>query len=229
MNPPRRPDGAVVTPRQPTFAQRCVARGVWLAARAIIFTLRQKVLDPTGAFTTIAREPVIFAVWHNRLALSLTAYRSLILPDQPTRQLAALVSASRDGALLAAILEAFHIQPVRGSSSRRGSQALRELITWAERGLDLAITPDGPRGPRYVAHPGVIALARATGMPIVPASFNLTRKWQLSSWDRFQIPVPLSAYQLEFGDVLKIPKGEERPVEADLATLQSRLMAITRD
>ena len=68
--------------------------------------------------------------------------------------MAALVSASKDGAFLTAILEQLKVQPVRGSSSRRGAQALLELTTWAERGYDLAITPDGPRGPRYVVQEG---------------------------------------------------------------------------
>ncbi len=89
------------------------------------------------------------------------------------RRLAALVSASRDGGLLAAILELFGVQPVRGSSSRRGAQALLELTTWAERGYDLAITPDGPRGPRYVVQEGVMSLAQITGLPIVPVSYHL--------------------------------------------------------
>jgi len=73
-----------------------------------------------------------------------------------------MVSASRDGGLLAAVLERFKVQPVRGSSSRRGRQALLELTTWAERRYDLAITPDGPRGPRYVVQDGIISLARLT-------------------------------------------------------------------
>ena len=84
--------------------------------------------------------------------------------------MAAMVSASKDGGFLASILECFGVQPVRGSSSRRGPQALLELTGWAERGYDLAITPDGPRGPRYVVQEGIIALAQVTGLPIVPAS-----------------------------------------------------------
>src|SRR4029077_6679252 len=92
-----------------------------------------------------------------------------------TPGLAAIVSASKDGGFLAAILENFNVQPVRGSSSRRGRQAVLELISWAERGYDLAITPDGPRGPRYIAQEGATALAQLTGHPIIPASMNV--KW----------------------------------------------------
>jgi lysophospholipid acyltransferase (LPLAT)-like uncharacterized protein len=229
MNPPRRPVGAVVVPHQPTFLQRCIARLVWLSAHALAATQRPTFHDPFNTLATIAQGPVIFAVWHNRLALSMLTHRSIVGHHQPARRLAALVSASRDGALLAAILETFHIQPVRGSSSRRGSQAFLELTTWARRGLDIAITPDGPRGPRYVAHPGVIALARLSGLPIVPISFNLRHKRELSSWDRFQIPIPFCPYQLELGEILRVSAETDRPIEADQAELQKRLMAITRD
>ena len=83
-----------------------------------------------------------------------------------------MVSASKDGAFLTSILECFQVQPVRGSSSRRGPQALLELTTWAERGYDLALTPDGPRGPRYVVQEGVMSLAQLTGLPIIAASYT---------------------------------------------------------
>ena len=69
--------------------------------------------------------------------------------------------------------------PVRGSSSRRGPQALLELTSWAERGYDLAITPDGPRGPRYVVQEGAIGLAQVTGLPIIPASYHL--RWKIQA------------------------------------------------
>ena len=112
-------------------------------------------------------------------------------PDSP-----AIVSASRDGAFLTGILEYFKVQPVRGSSSRRGPQALLELTTWAERGYDLAITPDGPRGPRYVVQDGVISLAQLTGLPIVPVSYYVNWKIRVKSWDRFQIPLPFSLCEM---------------------------------
>ena len=83
-----------------------------------------------------------------------------------------MVSASRDGGILAGILEQFGVKPVRGSSSRRGPQALLEMTTWAERGYDLAITPDGPRGPRYKVQEGVISAAQLTGLPIVPVGVS---------------------------------------------------------
>src|SRR4029434_7620044 len=126
--------------------------------------------DPSGLLPAPQTAPVIFCIWDNRLALALIAYRKYAQRHQPPRKMAAIVSASKDGSIVARVLEHFGVQPVRGSSSRRGPQALLELTTWAERGYDLAITPDGPRGPRYVVQDGVMALAQLTGRPIIPAS-----------------------------------------------------------
>jgi lysophospholipid acyltransferase (LPLAT)-like uncharacterized protein len=120
--------------------------------------------------------------------------------------MAAIVSASKDGGFLTAILERFGVQPVRGSSSRRGPQAMRELITWAEQGWDLAITPDGPRGPRYKIQQGVMSLAQLTGRPILPAAYNLAWKITVKSWDRFQIPIPFSRCDAIIGKPVWVPR-----------------------
>ena len=89
--------------------------------------------------------------------------------------------------------------------SRRGPQALLELTTWAERGYDLAITPDGPRGPRYVVQDGVMSLAQLTGLPIVPVSFYAKWKIRVKSWDRFQIPLPFSFCEMHLGKAVFCP------------------------
>ena len=130
------------------------------------------------AFRQAAAGPAIYCVWHNRLALCLEVYYGYVKKRNQTPGMAAMVSASKDGALLAAILERFKVQPVRGSTSRRGPQALLELTGWAERGYDLAITPDGPRGPRYVVQEGIMSLAQITGLPIIPVSYHLSWKIQ---------------------------------------------------
>jgi lysophospholipid acyltransferase (LPLAT)-like uncharacterized protein len=117
-----------------------------------------------------------------------------------------MVSASKDGAFLTAILECFKAQPVRGSSSRRGPQALAELRAWAERGYDLAITPDGPRGPCYHVQDGVISLAKLTGLPILPFSYVLNWKLRVKSWDRFQIPLPFARCEVKLGKLVRVPR-----------------------
>ena len=164
---------------------------------SVAATLRWRWRDETNLFENGGKEPVIFCLWHNRLALSLILFRRYVQARQPQRKMAALVSASRDGGMLARVLELFDVEPVRGSSSRRGSQALRELVSAAERGRDLAITPDGPRGPCYVVQEGIISLAALTGMTIVPASFHLSCKWRLKTWDRFQVELGWPAAEVQ--------------------------------
>src|SRR6201988_4276641 len=98
-------------------------------------------------------------------------WRYYVRSHSPNKGLAALISASKDGALLACALERFGVQPVGGASRRRGPQALLELTSWLERGYHLAITPDGPRGPRYIVQSGAAALGQFTGAPVVPVSY----------------------------------------------------------
>jgi hypothetical protein len=117
----------------------------------------------------------------------------------------------RDGGFLAGVLQRFGVQPVRGSTSRRGPQALRELTTWARRDYDLAITSDGPRGPRYVVQDGIIALAQLTGRPIIPVSYNLGWKIRPKSWDRFLIPLPFSRCEFTFEKAFVVPRETSEP------------------
>ena len=156
-------------------------------------------------------------------------YKSFVRPDCDHEHLAALISASKDGALLAAVLRSFGVEAVRGSSSRRGGQALLELTSWAGRGYDLAVTPDGPRGPRHIVQDGVMALAQVTGLPIIPYSCRLGWKIQLKSWDRFQIPLPFSHCEMIFGDPIRVPRGATGVERDELREqLQTVLRAGTR-
>ena len=173
---------------------------------------------------------MIFCIWHNRLALAVLMYERRVASRYPDRHLAALVSASKDGGLLARGLELFHVVPIRGSSSRRGAQAIRELVTAAEEGCDLAITPDGPRGPCYSIQPGTIAVAQFTGLPIVPVSYRLNWKYRLNSWDRFHIPLPLARVVATLGDPLRVPRDADAETrERFREELHRRMMAITSD
>lgn len=228
--PPKVRKSGVVVPNQPKWHQRLAARLVYLFARGLAATLRFKLNDASGFFSEIPKEKMIFAIWHNRLALALILYERYLGQRDRHRKMAALVSASRDGALLARILELFNVQPVRGSSSRRGAQALRELVTWGERNHDLAVTPDGPRGPRYVVQEGVISAAQLTGLPIVPVSYRLSWKYTFKSWDRFQMPLPFARCDVMTGPALRVPReatAEER--EGLRQELEKRLRAITED
>jgi len=220
----------VVRPERAALGGRVMAALVYAVVRAVDATIRYRLEDPAGSMAVAERERVIFAIWHNRLSLSLMLYSRLIRKKDPARRMAAMVSASRDGGLLARVLEWFGVTPVRGSSSRRGPQAMLELTTWAERGHDLAITPDGPRGPRYVVQEGVIAAAQLTGLAILPASTHLSRKWQAKSWDRFQVPLPFSRCAVRLGTPIRVPRDAGEPErEACRRQLEESLRAITED
>jgi lysophospholipid acyltransferase (LPLAT)-like uncharacterized protein len=219
----------VVIPHAATMGSRLAARCIYTFFRTLDLTIRYR-REYHPAIIENTNRPVIFCIWHNRLALALPMHTNYSQRIGQTRQLAAMVSASRDGAMLARVLELFGTQPVRGSSSRRGRQALLELTRWAERGYDLAITPDGPRGPRYVVQPGVVALAQITGRPIVPAGLRIHWKACLNSWDRFQLPLPLSRVEMFFGEPLTIHRAaSEAEREATRNELQRRLMALNAD
>jgi hypothetical protein len=197
--------GGLVVPHKPKFSQRAIAELVFLVERVVTASLRCQWRDHSGLAELQDGQPVIFCVWHNRLAISMLVHRRY------PRRLAALVSASKDGALLAAVLGTFGVEQVRGSSSRRGPQALLELASRAEQGYDLAVTPDGPRGPRYVVQNGVIALAQVTGLPIIPVTCNTLWKICLKSWDGFQIPLPFSRCELILNQPILVPReaGED--------------------
>jgi len=226
---PRRKSGVII-PNSPKWHQRLGARIIWAALRLVAATLRYHINDPHGFTTRKDCGRAIYCIWHNRLALSMKLYFAFGRRYHHSAGLAGLVSASKDGAFLAAILECFGVLPVRGSSSRRGPQALLELTTWAERGYDLAITPDGPRGPRYIVQEGAMSLAQITGLPVVPVSYYLSWKIRSNSWDRFQIPVPFSRCEITVGHVLRVPREASDAEREELRRqLEADLAAISRD
>ena len=219
-----------VTPRPLQWHGRVAGLGISWVVRAFNATWRMRLEDESGVFDGEEVRPVIFCLWHNRLALALPVFQRHVLSRQPGRRLAALVSASRDGALLADVLRRFGVRAVRGSSSRRGAQAVREMAAYAEEGCDLAITPDGPRGPRYHAQEGAVALAQMTGHVIVPTSARIYWKKCFKSWDGFQLPIPFTRCDVRFGAPLEVPSnlgdGEREDCRKEL---EARLRGITVD
>jgi len=229
MTTPIRKSGVVVphTLRWPGALAASVAHSV---TRLFDSTWRLKLENSSDTLAAIGNRQVIFSLWHNRLLLAPPSYRKFFLARQPQRRLAALVSASKDGAILARVMEYHGIQPVLGSSSRRGAQALRELTSWAKRGYDFAITPDGPRGPRYEVQPGAVMLAQITGLPIIPASAKIEWKKEFNSWDAFKLPFPFSRCNIRIGKMVHVPRGaNDIQREAARRTLQERMEALTED
>jgi lysophospholipid acyltransferase (LPLAT)-like uncharacterized protein len=173
---------------------------------------------------------VIFCVWHNRLPAALASYNDFLRARCPSQGLAAMISASRDGSFVARVAERFGVQPIRGSSSRRGAQALLEATTWLERNYNLVMTPDGPRPPVYEIQKGIIDLAKLSGRPIIPISNFTPWKIRLRSWDRFQIPLPFARLECYFGQPLWVPRdATEEQREQLRAQLKTAMSALTRD
>lgn len=156
--------------------------------------------------------PVIYALWHGRL-LPLTYYHR-------KQDIATLISQSADGEYIARVVERWGYRAARGSSSRGGSTGLRELVKSARGGASLAITPDGPRGPRQKLKPGVLTAAQLTGLPVVPMSGAASRSWWLESWDRFLVPQPFSTMYLRYGEPVYVPRDAS---SEELARLESNV------
>jgi lysophospholipid acyltransferase (LPLAT)-like uncharacterized protein len=167
---------------------------------------------------------VIGSLWHNRLLLfPYAAWR--FVPQR--RGSAALISASRDGTLIADAVAKFGFRPVRGSSSRKGTAALLEMADVLASGVDVLITPDGPRGPVYEVGGGIIFLAQKTGVPIMPINLEFSSCWRAKSWDRFIIPKPFSTVRVIFGDLLQVKQtSTNEEFEAEQRRLQQAMMAL---
>lgn len=163
-------------------------------------TLRFELDDRGGVVQAGIKQPFIFAVWHNRLLLLPSVFRRFL----PARHAAALISASADGDLLAALVERFGYGTVRGSSSRKGASALLRLAEVFADGTHIVITPDGPRGPVYQLDQGVIFLAQKCDAAVVPANMEYSSCWRFKSWDRFILPRPFSKVRVIFDAPIRI-------------------------
>ena len=117
-----------------------------------------------------------------------------------------MISRSRDGEIISRILRHFRIEAARGSSSKKGNLAAREVIRKVtEEGCDVALTPDGPRGPRYRVQPGIVQIAQLTGRPILPVSYEFGWRKELRSWDRMPVPYPFSRCRIVLKPMIHVP------------------------
>jgi lysophospholipid acyltransferase (LPLAT)-like uncharacterized protein len=137
-------------------------------------------------------------------------------------------SVHRDGEIITRVLKRFGISVVRGSSTRGWMGGLKGMLDAYRQGCDLLVVPDGPRGPRYQAKPGVLQLARATGAPIFPATYGAAWKTTVRSWDRLLIPFPLSRVTYVIGKPLRVPADASAELmEEKRKELEDTLLTIT--
>ena len=164
-------------------------------------------------------QPVIFALWHGRLLPCTWLNRG--------QDLVTLVSQHKDGEYIARVVQRWGYHTVRGSSSRGGTEALRELMRWVRRGRSLAITPDGPRGPRETMKLGPLYLAQRTGAPIIPALAGASRGWYFGGWDRFLVPKPFARIRMGYDEPVWVPRdADEAELERIAAHVGERLAAL---
>lgn len=163
--------------------------------------------------------PAVYALWHRQEVLMIWLHRN--------RGLCGLVSQSKDGEYMARILLGMGFNVIRGSSSSGGSQALRALTKAAREGYSIAVTPDGPKGPIFKVHPGVIFIAQKAGVPIIPAACALSNKKVLRSWDKYQFPLPFGRIEAVYGEPLRV--GENDDIAAKALELEDRLNKLTEE
>jgi lysophospholipid acyltransferase (LPLAT)-like uncharacterized protein len=189
---------------------------------ALMHSTRVQAMN-TDAYSVHHRDgrAVVFALWHGELLPPTFRHRQ--------RGIVTLASRSGDGEYITRILHHWGFHVVRGSSSRGGDTALRELIRLVRRGNSVAITCDGPRGPRRELKHGVLQIAQLTGAPIVPVGSAASRAWRLRSWDRFLVPKPFSRIRIAYGDATCIPRdtAPER-LSGIAAQLTAQMNELTR-
>lgn len=169
-------------------------------------------------------EPVAFVLWHNRLFLTAEIFRR----HRSGRPLHALISASKDGAWLDAFFSLVGMRSVRGSSSKLGREALFALVDVLKQGNDIGITPDGPRGPRYVVKAGSVLVTRRTHTTMLVLGGEFEAAWTLRSWDAFKIPHPFSTVRLRCSGLAPETLATLERDDA-AALLQTRLQQVNRD
>lgn len=145
----------------------------------------------------------ILCFWHSRFVLMPYAY--------PGGRIVVLSSDHRDAEALVRVLRKFGIEQARGSTSRRSLTGMRQILRKVEDGCDVGMTPDGPKGPRRKVQPGVIAVARFTGLPIIPVGFSASPARRLRTWDRTLVPKLFSRGLFLYGDAIRVPRdaGED--------------------
>lgn len=190
----------------------------YLAIRLIGPTLRVSITSDPGAENEPRTRPAIYCFWHRCVFPAVYVFRN--------KGIRVLTSRSYDGEYIARIIEHLGFRAVRGSSSRGAVQSLRELQRELEGGAFVAFTIDGPRGPRYVAKPGPIHLARVTGAPIFSFYVAVERAWILRTWDAFLLPKPFSRIHCYLRAPITVAADANH--EQSLARMQSELEVAQR-
>ena len=202
--PPGADDAPALEERADVGARvRWTVRGGYYAIVALAATWRRRVVNREAVDELRARgEPIIFAFWHGQMLPLLYQHRD--------EGVAILISSHRDGELIAQVAHRLGYRSVRGSSSRGAGRALLGMVRELERRHEVAVTPDGPRGPAERFATGALVAAQRSGAYIVPVAATADRAWRLRSWDRFLIPKPFARVTVAYGPPTRVLAASAR-------------------
>lgn len=163
------------------------------------------------------RRPFVFSLWHGHLLPLLWLHRA--------EGVRVLISEHRDGEIIARIALGLGYGTIRGSTRKGGERALLALVRALEEGREVAITPDGPRGPAHAFQPGAVVAAARARAPILPIAAHTNRAWRLGSWDRFLVPKPFARVSVAYGAPVMIEAARARDAAQQTPLMQSAMRA----
>ena len=185
-----------------------------LAIRLLASTWRFRIRGDTGwRALRAAGRPVIFSLWHGQLLPLLWVHRG--------EGVAILISEHRDGELIARAARALGHHAVRGSTTRGGGRALVALVGTLRSGRDIAVTPDGPKGPAERYAPGALVAAQRASAPIIAIGVHVSRAWRLRSWDRFMIPKPFARIDVAYAEPTWVDAATPREAAGQAARFEA--------
>src|SRR5438105_10489802 len=191
-----------------------------LALRALARTWRFEIRNGAAIRELRAQgRPFIFSLWHGQLLPLLWHHRG--------ENIAVLISEHRDGELIARVADSLGYRLIRGSTSRGAERALLGLVRDLREGREVAVTPDGPRGPACKYAPGALIAAHRAGAPILPIAAHTSDAWRLKSWDRFMIPKPFARVTVAYGPPTEVRAADARAASAQAVRFEDLMNATT--
>ncbi|MEZ5690124.1 MAG: lysophospholipid acyltransferase family protein [Rickettsiales bacterium] len=170
--------------------------------RLVMLTAKKEFyIHPEAKIFMDGKKNAIFAFWHGRM---------MLLPAvNPQRKMHVLISDHSDGRLISQVIKRFGQDTVKGSSSKGGTEAVRDIIRLLKNGDNVSITPDGPRGPNQTAAMGIVTIAKLSKLPIIPVTFYATKHKRLRSWDKFMLAKIFSRIYFCIGQPIDIKIANE--------------------
>jgi lysophospholipid acyltransferase (LPLAT)-like uncharacterized protein len=203
-----------------TRGQRLLVAVAPLLVRLLYATWRVRIVNSDGwRVRRVHKMPVLFTLWHGQMLPLLVQHRG--------EGVAVLISEHRDGEIIARISQRLGFRTIRGSTSRGALRALASIVRVIDEGDDVAITPDGPRGPSYTFAPGALIAARRTAVPIVGVGVHASRAWRLKSWDAFMIPQPFARVAIVYTDPAFVDNTDDRSAAAEEGRFLALMNAAT--